>query len=267
MLHSTNCAFDASGVDRRTVPLLQPAIVPISLALHERDLWVELLQAFDRGEYRSKADDFLPSFCRLLDSLPIRQGAALDAGCGSGLLGRILLRRGWNVEGVDILPEAVDMAGAAFLAQVSTITDLPYPEASFDLVLCSMVLMLVEDIQSVVAELRRVLRPGGIILVAVVNPQVEQIYPFPLRGMRDECIATWRFPLFRDAVTIHYYRRSFAAYSTVLDHPGFESRWVAVHPGGILCPLERDPRSHSGAEYLWFIGQRRLDALWTRGRC
>ena len=92
----------------------------------------------------------------------------LDAGCGSGGMSRFLERYG-RVTGLDLAPEAIDLArdrGVPRLARGS-VSALPFRTASFDLVTSFDVLyhLAVEDDRTAFAELRRVLRPGGIVLV------------------------------------------------------------------------------------------------------
>jgi SAM-dependent methyltransferase len=56
---------------------------------------------------------------------------------------------------------------AALASERIDITAIPYPEASFDLVICSHVLEHVPDDRTAIAEIRRVLRPGGQALIVV----------------------------------------------------------------------------------------------------
>jgi ubiquinone/menaquinone biosynthesis C-methylase UbiE len=53
--------------------------------------------------------------------------------------------------------------------QIATIEELPFPADSFDGVLCSSVLEYVVDPDTCIEELRRVLRPNGILLISVPN--------------------------------------------------------------------------------------------------
>ncbi|NNM35000.1 MAG: class I SAM-dependent methyltransferase [Gemmatimonadetes bacterium] len=98
----------------------------------------------------------------------------LDAGCGSGRNVEYLLRCGAEVFGVDVDPVQVERTRglAARLAPgippehfaVASLTDLPYPDEHFDVVLCSAVLHFasnVDEFRGMVSELWRVLLPGG----------------------------------------------------------------------------------------------------------
>src|SRR5919199_2669027 len=101
----------------------------------------------------------------------------LDLGCGSGGFGRVvapLVAPGGRVIGVDRAPEAVNLArrlsdgvetaGLAF--EWADGHDVPFADASFDAAACISVLSFCEDPGRVLAELYRVLCPGGRLLVA-----------------------------------------------------------------------------------------------------
>ncbi|TMA87886.1 MAG: methyltransferase domain-containing protein [Deltaproteobacteria bacterium] len=92
----------------------------------------------------------------------------LDAGCGTGgLMGR-LGRRG-AVTGLDLSPRALSYAAARGERQLvrGSVGQLPFREASFDLVVSADVLYhrAVVDDEGALAELRRVCRPGGFVFL------------------------------------------------------------------------------------------------------
>jgi 2-polyprenyl-6-hydroxyphenyl methylase / 3-demethylubiquinone-9 3-methyltransferase len=102
--------------------------------------------------------------------------AALDVGCGGGLLAEEFARLGCVVTGVD--PSEASLATARAHAQQSGLRidyrpgageDLPFPAAAFELVYCCDVLEHVRDRERVVAEISRVLRPGGIFFFDTIN--------------------------------------------------------------------------------------------------
>lgn len=90
----------------------------------------------------------------------------LDVGCGAGFLTNELALAGHKVTGVDLSETSLEVAGR--YDQTKTVTykvanayELPFPDASFD-VLCAMdFLEHVEDPAKVIKEFSRVLKPGG----------------------------------------------------------------------------------------------------------
>jgi SAM-dependent methyltransferase len=107
----------------------------------------------------------------------------LDAGCGSGPLMDALRAEGALVSGFDLSPAMVDLARQrlgeeADLRVADLGAPLPYPDKAFDLVAASLSLHYVKDWAPVLAELRRVLRPGGRLIVSIIHPTVYAIvYP------------------------------------------------------------------------------------------
>jgi SAM-dependent methyltransferase len=90
----------------------------------------------------------------------------LDAGCGTGGLSLRLraAQPSWQMEAIDFSLLAVELAqsrvpGVHF--QEASVTALPFPDASFDAVACVDVITQVDDDRGALAELFRVLKPGG----------------------------------------------------------------------------------------------------------
>ena len=104
-----------------------------------------------------------------LDRLPLVPAARLlDAGCGSGRTLDELTRYG-RVSGVDLSPEAVAYARRRGHddVRVARVEELPFEDATFDVVTCLDVVEHTPDDRATLAELRRVTRPGGLLLVTV----------------------------------------------------------------------------------------------------
>lgn len=101
----------------------------------------------------------------------------LDVGCGSGPLLEALRDRGAVVTGLDNSTGMLEMArrrlGAGADLRVADLSSpLPFPGGEFDDVVACLVLHYLEDWAGPLAELRRVLKPGGRLLVAVDHPFV-----------------------------------------------------------------------------------------------
>jgi SAM-dependent methyltransferase len=99
----------------------------------------------------------------------------LDAGCGAGPLFAALRDRGAVVTGIDKSAGMVRLAGRrlgddADLQVAELGRALPFDDGSFDDVTASLVLHYLEDWGPALAELRRVLKPGGRLIVSVDHP-------------------------------------------------------------------------------------------------
>jgi 2-polyprenyl-6-hydroxyphenyl methylase/3-demethylubiquinone-9 3-methyltransferase len=114
----------------------------------------------------------------LFDGLKIdpRGKKALDVGSGGGYLSEEIARLGFDVTGVDPSAESVkaatEHAGASGLAiryDLGAGESLPYGGDSFDVVLCCDVLEHVRDVPKVIAEIARVLKPGGVFCYDTFN--------------------------------------------------------------------------------------------------
>jgi SAM-dependent methyltransferase len=120
-------------------------------------------------------------------SLP-RAEAALDLGCGDGRLTAEL--RAGRLTAADVSAVALARAGArldgAELRELDPDAPLPFADASFDLVLCAETIEHVRDVQLLVSEARRVLRPGG--ELALTTPAHGRLtgVAIALRGLGDE---------------------------------------------------------------------------------
>ena len=115
---------------------------------------------------------------RLIDELELelvrRYGAGrdiLEAGCGTGLLLNEAARLGRSAIGLDLSRGMLKQAHGRGLRVVQgSLTKLPLPDASVDLVYSMKVLAHVPPIREAVAELARVTRPGGHLLLEFYNP-------------------------------------------------------------------------------------------------
>ncbi len=106
----------------------------------------------------------------------VRGQTLLDVGCGGGLLAEEFARAGCRVTGIDPSAASLEVArgharqaGLAIDYQIGAGEHLPFAAASFDLVVCCDVLEHVDDVERVIAEIARTLKPGGIFFYDTIN--------------------------------------------------------------------------------------------------
>lgn len=121
--------------------------------------------------------NLVPGRLKHFDQLIDWQGKdVLDLGCAGGFMAEALAKRGANVTGIDPATDAISAArqhaksqGLRIGYDVGVGEALPYTDASFDAVVCVDVLEHVADLQKVMTEVARILRPGGMFLFDTIN--------------------------------------------------------------------------------------------------
>lgn len=100
----------------------------------------------------------------------------LDLGCAGGFMAEAMAKRGAEVTGIDPASAAIDAARAHARQEGHDIRydtgvgeDLPYQDGVFDAVVCVDVLEHVADLDQVLREVARVLKPGGLFLYDTIN--------------------------------------------------------------------------------------------------
>ncbi|MAE94888.1 MAG: SAM-dependent methyltransferase [Deltaproteobacteria bacterium] len=123
-----------------------------------------------------------------LERLDVREGQLLlDAGCGEGRHCFGALERGARVVGLDLDLDSMRLAHRALRRRADELGScgvmlqgntfaLPFPDATFDRVICSEVMEHVHDYGAAVAELARITRPGGRIAVTIPTATSEHLY-------------------------------------------------------------------------------------------
>jgi len=106
---------------------------------------------------------------RLIGEEP--RGRLLDLGCGAGEFGRRLAGDGWRVIGLELVERQAAAAAAAGLRAVAgdVSAGLPFGAGTLDAVFAGEVIEHLLDTDGFLAELRRVLRPGGILVLTTPN--------------------------------------------------------------------------------------------------
>jgi ubiquinone/menaquinone biosynthesis C-methylase UbiE len=105
-------------------------------------------------------------------TLPYVPGArVLEAGCGTGLILKEVAPLAKRAVGLDLSPGMLQQARSRGLQVVhGSVTDLPFPDGEFDLAYSFKVLAHVEKIERALAEMARVVRPGGHVIAEFYNP-------------------------------------------------------------------------------------------------
>ena len=123
-----------------------------------------------------------PVLLRLLGDVQGRR--VLDAGCGNGYFSRMLARRGAQVVGVEPTEVMVAFArekeagpGPAVTYVQADLVRLPDLGGPFDAVVCSMVLMAIPDWKPAMRACVEALRPGGMVVFALIHPAFEGLWP------------------------------------------------------------------------------------------
>jgi ubiquinone/menaquinone biosynthesis C-methylase UbiE len=118
----------------------------------------------------------------------------LDVGCGAGPLLESLRDRGAVVTGVEPSAKMLELARqrlgeGVVLHQAGLGGDpLPFPDGAFDDVVACLVLHYLEDWKAPLAELRRVLVPGGRLIVVVDHPFIYKLMNTGWAGSRSPSI-------------------------------------------------------------------------------
>lgn len=94
----------------------------------------------------------------------------LDAGCGGGLLAPHVRALGYRHVGVDLRASGLTLAAERGVTPlIGDVAALPLADGSADVVVAGEILEHVTDLRGTVAELCRVLRPGGLVVLDTVN--------------------------------------------------------------------------------------------------
>ncbi len=196
-----------------------------------------------------------PEVLRLAGNVSGRR--ILDAGCGSGPLSAALLARGAAVTGFDVSAAMVELArqrlgDGADLRVADLAAPLPFADAEFDDVVSSLVLHYLEDWAVPLAELRRVLKPGGRLIVSVNHPAAYAIgYPeadyFALTKYSEDYV-------FGDqTVWLTFWHRPLHAMADAFAAAGFRIAAISEPPPAPDTPPELLPPDLNGRSFIGFL--------------
>lgn len=222
--------------------------------------WIEWARA-------PKHDAFWTYRDTLLAFLGRGEGEALDVGCGEGRISRTLKECGYRVTASDPVAGMLDAArdaGSADDYVLASGEDLPFPDASFDLVMAYNVLMDVEDVPATLKEIRRVLRPAGQLVISIVHPFTdrgqfatdEAASPFVIQG------SYFGFDRFEGVEERAGRRMHFAGWSMPL-----ETYAAAFEAAGLAITSMREPVPDIREEWAHMQRWTRIPLyLWLKAR-
>ncbi len=162
---------------------------PVAAAsIHAEPGAPEFYAAFDRLRNDIEPEALQEQVYRYAD---FYRKVVLEVGCGNGYLLSRYARHGARAWGIDLTRTAVELARQRFdlgmlrghLAQGDA-QCLPFQDASFDLVVSAGVLHHVPDIAAAIAEIHRVLKPGGLFVIMLYHrDSIHYRVLYPLYGV------------------------------------------------------------------------------------
>jgi ubiquinone/menaquinone biosynthesis C-methylase UbiE len=116
----------------------------------------------------------------IVDAFPT--GTALDAACGTGRHTEYLAGRGHQVIGIDSSPDMLAVARAKVPSaefHAAPLDRIPLPDDHVDVAICALALAHLPDLRPAFAELARVLRPGGHLIVTDIHHEMVLLGSMP----------------------------------------------------------------------------------------
>ena len=187
----------------------------------------------------------------------------LDAGCGSGAHAAALMARGAIVTGIDKSSGMLTLArerlgGGAMLFEADLTTQLSFADGAFDCVLAALVLHYIEDWSVPLKEFRRVLVPGGRLVISTHHPFWDHL----LAGGRDYFASFQlddRWEKGGEIMEMHYWRRPLHAMTAALAAAGFAIETI-TEPPPLPEARERFPADYkllsTQPQFLFFAAHR-----------
>lgn len=138
-------------------------------------VWDNSAQAYANmaADRKQDAYEYDINFPSILSLIGDKKGSLLDVGTGSGDFIPVLENKFDEIEGTDVSPNMVDIAQKNFPQYSFKVWDLEEKydsDKKFDVILCKLVLMFVEDLDNVAKEFYRLLNDDGFAVISVIHP-------------------------------------------------------------------------------------------------
>src|SRR4030095_9263600 len=161
----------------------------------------------NKGPFHINLDLIIP---QVLEMIGDTEGlTVLDAGCGEGIVSRLLAERSASVTGIDISPRFIEFARERDVTkhihyEVHDLSQpLPQYEGAFDLIVSNMVLNDVPDYRGYITTLSQLLKANGRIVLSMNNP-----YSAVLREKVESYFDSDKAVLYgmaRDGIAVYYF--------------------------------------------------------------
>src|SRR5262245_4511007 len=171
----------------------------------------------------------------------------LDVGCSGGIIADELHRRGARVIGLDIDVPGLSKARARFAESASFFCAdserMPLADASVDVVICNHIYEHVVDPEQLFAELRRVVRPGGLLYLGLGNRLgvVEPHYRLPFLAWLPRPLAHRYVRMFGRA---DHYHEAFRTW------PGLKRLCAGLHVWDYTYAVLGDPQTFAAGDVV-----------------
>jgi SAM-dependent methyltransferase len=187
----------------------------------------------------------------------------LDAGCGAGPLTAALRDRGALVTGIDASAGMLELArrrpGPDVELRVADLAEpLPFADGAFDDVVASLVLHYLQDWGPTLAELHRVLRPGGRLIVSVDHPLAVHLWHQAVGEKKDyfatrERVEEWAMG--GGTARLTFWDRPLHAMTDAFTAAGFRIDVISEPPPAPEAPemFPEEFRASSGPRFLCFL--------------
>ena len=192
-------------------------------------------------------------------------GVVVDLASGSGPVARELARPGRTVVGVDLSAEELQLAqkrGAGPLVRADARV-LPFRDGSVDVVTSALGLVVVQPLVTVLAEVVRVLRPGGVL--AAIAPAIRPLAPIDVRQLGQLNVRLRAKPRFPGPVELTGFKKTLAELGmTVVEDKRERYRFTvttsddaALLLSALYLPFTPAARVAAALDYLTETAERR----------